>query len=61
MKMNTPAHTMQRTALTLTWLQVLRHDFRASQLTDAHKESVSRLDRAMEEHKDAAAAWDIER
>jgi hypothetical protein len=41
--------------------QVLRHDFRASQLTDAHKDSTARLNVALDEHKALAAAWDIER
>jgi hypothetical protein len=40
---------------------VLRHEFRASQLSDASKDASSRLSLALDEHKALAATWEVER
>ena len=45
----------------IAYQKVLRHDFRASQLSDANKECSSRLSLALEEHKALALTWDLER
>jgi hypothetical protein len=40
---------------------VLRHEFRSTQLSEAHKESCTRLSIALDEHKALAAGWGLER
>ena len=47
--------------LTIYDFQVLRHEFRSDQLTDAHKESSLRLATSLEEQKALTASWDLER